>query len=46
MKDAGAKEIQGVTLAFREFEGSVDDLRASKDRIITDFIEGRSGDAD
>ena len=28
------------------FEGSVDALRASKDPIITDFIEGRSGDSD
>ena len=28
------------------FEGTVDGLRASKDPIITDFIEGRSGDTD
>ena len=28
------------------FEGNVDALRASKDPIITDFIEGRSGDSD
>jgi phospholipid/cholesterol/gamma-HCH transport system ATP-binding protein len=28
------------------FEGTVEELRSSKDPIITDFIEGRSGDAD
>jgi phospholipid/cholesterol/gamma-HCH transport system ATP-binding protein len=28
------------------FEGTVEDLRASKDPIITDFIEGRSGVTD
>lgn len=28
------------------FEGTVDGLRSSKDPIITDFIEGRSGDSD
>ncbi len=28
------------------FQGTVDQLRASTDPVITDFIEGRSGDAD
>lgn len=28
------------------FDGSVDELRASVDPVITDFIEGRSGEAD
>jgi phospholipid/cholesterol/gamma-HCH transport system ATP-binding protein len=26
------------------FEGTVDELRASRDPLIVDFIEGRSGD--
>lgn len=28
------------------FEGSVDELKASSDPVITDFIEGRSGESD
>ena len=28
------------------FDGTVDGLRSSKDPVITDFIEGRSGDSD
>ena len=28
------------------FDGSVEELKASKDQVIMDFIEGRSGESD